>query len=145
MKYNIRAHEIQHSKRRARERNEKENQLQNEYAKAKQIFDTDPNDSNANILTAAKEKLEVFYEEKLQGIIICVQARWHEHGEKSMKYFLNLEKRNHIKKHMQKLRISGSITTDPFNILSEQQHFYQELYTCGNKNADNTRKIESFF
>lgn len=35
LKYNIRAHAIQHSKRRAKERNEKENYLQEEYSKAK--------------------------------------------------------------------------------------------------------------
>ena len=29
---------------------------------------------------------------------------------------------------MRKLNISGSITTVPFNILNEQQSFYQELY-----------------
>ena len=61
-----------------------------------------------------------------------------------MKYFLNLEKRNHIKKHMPKLKISGSITTDPFNIVSEQQCFYQGPYTSINKNMDPTAKIGSF-
>lgn len=47
---------------------------------------------------AAQENLETFYEDKTKGIIIRARARWHEHGEKSTKYFLNLEKRNHIKK-----------------------------------------------
>ena len=46
------------------------------------------------------------------------------------KYFLNLEKRNHVKKHMRKLNINGSFTTDPFKILFEQQQFYKELYLC---------------
>ena len=32
------------------------------------------------------------------------------------------------KKHMKKININGSVTTDPFNILSEQRRFYQELY-----------------
>ena len=80
----------------------------------------------------------------MKGIIIRARARWHEHGEKSTKYFLNLEKRNHIKKHMRKLNVNGSITTDPLNILSEQQRFYQELYTRRNKNEDNSQMIESF-
>ena len=144
LKYNIRAHAIQHSKQRGMERNEKRNHLDNEYAKAKQLFESDPNNTNANILNSAKENLEAFHEEKLNGIIIHVPARWHEDGKKSTKYFLKLEKRNHIKKHMWKLRISGSITTDPFNILSEQKRFYRELHTCRNKNSDNIRTIESF-
>ena len=107
-------------------------------------FERDPSNLNVDILNSAKEDLELFYEEKVKGIIIRARARWHEHGEKSTKYFPNLEKRNHIKKHMRKLKISGSITTDPFDILSEQQRFYQGLYTSINKNVDATVKIESF-
>ena len=149
LKYNIRAHTIQLSKRKARERNEREQKLQEEYAKAKFIFETDPNDQNTNTLNSAKDTLELVYEEKVKGIIIRARARepasprarWHEHGEKSTKYFLNLEKRNHIKKHLRKLNINGSITTDPFNILNEQQSFYQELYRSRNMNNE---AIESF-
>ena len=44
------------------------------------------------------------------------------------KYFVNLEKRNHIKKHIRKLLISGSITTDPFKVTDEQKRFYHTLY-----------------
>ena len=141
MKYNIRAHTIQLSKRKAQERNEREQHLQEEYAKAKFIFETDPNDRNANTLNSAKDTLELFHEEKVKGIIICARAHWHEHGEKSMKYFLNLEKRNHIKKHMRKLNINGSISSDPFNILNEQWSFYQELHTSRNLN---NKAIKSF-
>ena len=127
LKYNIRAHAIQHLKQRAKERIEKENHLQEKYSKAKMEFERDPNNLNVDILNSAKEDLELFYEERVKGIIFHARARWHEHGDKSTKYFLNLEKRNHIKKHMRKLKISGSITADPFDILSEQQRFYQGL------------------
>ena len=126
IKYNIRVHAIRHSKQKAMERKEKETNLQKEFEIAKQIFDSDPNDINVNALNSTKEKLELLYEEKIQGIIIRARARWWEHGEKSTKYFLNLEKRNHVKKHVRKLKISGSIVTDPFNILSEEKRFYQK-------------------
>ena len=88
--------------------------------------------------------LELFYEEKVKGIIIRARARWHEYDEKSTEYFLNLEKRNHVKKHMRKLNINGSFTTDPFKILSEQQQFYKELYSCRDNNDDNSPKTELF-
>ena len=52
-------------------------------------------------MSAAKESLETFYDEKPNGVIIRSRARWNEHGEKSSKYFLNLEKRNRIKKQHQ--------------------------------------------
>ena len=58
----------------------------------------------------------------------------HEHGEKNSKYFLNLEKRNHIKKHIRKLRLSGVITTDPFEILDAGKTFYENLYKS-NRNS----------
>ena len=73
------------------------------------------NNLNVDILNSAKEDLELFYEEKVKGMIIRARARWYEHGEKSTKYFINLEKRNHIKKRMRKLKIIGLITTDPFH------------------------------
>ena len=62
----IRAHTIQLSKRKARERNEREQNLQEEYAKVKCIFEIDPNDRNANTLNLAEDALELFYEEKSQ-------------------------------------------------------------------------------
>ena len=97
-KYKIRAHAIKYSKKKAKERNERGSKLEKEYTEAKQVFETDPNDWNGNNLNAAKDKLESFYDEKVNGIIIRARARWHEHDEKSTKYFLNLEKRNHVKK-----------------------------------------------
>ena len=46
----IRAHTIQYSKRKVRERNKREKSIQEEYTKAKHIFETDPSDLNASIL-----------------------------------------------------------------------------------------------
>ena len=49
--------------------------------------------------------------------------------KESSKYFLNLEKSNHVNKHMRKLNLDNVIITDPKVILFEQKRFYQELYT----------------
>jgi len=92
IKYKIRTHAINYSKKKAKERNATESNLQDELRKAKQECKTTPSDSNTTRFNAAQEKLETFYEEKTKGIIICAHARWHEHGEKSTKYFLNLKK-----------------------------------------------------
>ena len=107
LKYNIRAHAKEHSKRGAKERNEKENRFEEEYAKAKQGFEADPNNINLNILNAAKESLETVFDEKLiNGVIIYVRARWNEHGDRSSKYFhiYNLEKRHRMKKQHQETK-----------------------------------------
>ena len=123
LKYNIRNHAILFSKKKAKERSAMEKNLQQVYEEATKKFEQDPSDSNLNTLNEAKEILESYYEEKTRGVIIRARARWHEHGERSTKYFLNLEKRNHVKKHIRKLLISGSITSDPFGILNEQKRF----------------------
>ena len=73
-----------------------------------ETFECDPTNKNASDFNTAEERLEHFYEEILQGIIIRARARWCEHGEKKTKYFLNLEKRNHVKKHGRKLKIFTS-------------------------------------
>ena len=137
IKYNIRVHAIHYSKRRAKERSELESVLQNDYIIASKKYESDPSNSNANQMAVAKEKLELFYEQKTKGIIIRARARWQEHGERSTKYFLNLEKRNYVKKHMRKLDIHDLTITGPFTILSEQKRFYQDLYSSGNNRTAN--------
>ena len=128
IKYNVRAHAIQYSKRKAKERGKKERYLQEELSKAKSKLENNPNDHNTTYDNVVQGRLESFYEEKTKGEIIQARARWHEHGEKSTKYFLNVEKRNHVKKHIRKLFINGKITTDPHCILKEQECFYRGLY-----------------
>ena len=102
LKYNIRKHAILFSKKKAKERSAMEKNLQQVYEEATKKFEQDPSDSNLNTLNEAKEILESYYEEKTRGVIIRARARWHEHGERSTKYFLNLEKRNHVKKQYKK-------------------------------------------
>ena len=144
IKYNIRAHAINFSKRKSKERNKKEKTLQEELSKAKEELELTLSDLNALRYLVAQEKLETFYEEKTKGIIIRARVRWHEYGEKSTKYFLNLEKRNHVKKHIRKLVISGVIKTDPFCILKEQERFYRDLYKSKNYDPEISQKISVF-
>ena len=47
-----------------------------------------------------------------------------------------------MKKHIRKLLISGSITTDPYRILSEQKRFYEDLYKA--KTTDSDHSVETF-
>ena len=134
-------HAIKYSKEKAKKRNQKENLFQQEYEEATRLYENNPNDLNRSRLNEIKEKLELLYEEKTNGIIVRARARWHEHGERSTKYFLNLEKRNHVKKHIRKLSISGAITTDPYHILSEQKKFYRNLYQTKATDSD---RVKSF-
>ena len=61
------------------------------------------------------------------------RARWYEFGEKNSKYFLNLEKRNHKKKHITSLtKEDGSVQRDAKQILEEEERFYKEIYESKN-------------
>lgn len=62
------------------------------------------------------------YDKKVESITVRSRARWYEQGEKNSKYFFNSEKRNHIREHIRKLRLSGVITVDPFEILEERKN-----------------------
>ena len=53
-------------------------------------------------------------------------------------------KRVDCKKHMRKLNINESITTDPFIILSEQKRFYQDLYSSGNNRIEKNNATKLF-
>jgi len=81
-----------------KQRQEKERQLSEEVQAADLVFRNDPSKENFVALNVLREKIEKMYEEKVEGIIVRSRIRWHdEHGEKNSKYFLNLEKWNHIK------------------------------------------------
>ena len=67
------------------------------------------------------------------------KARWYENGEKNSKYFLNLEKRNFLRKQISKLKLSnGEETDDPKIILEEEKIFYKKLYSTRNVDPNNS-------
>ena len=70
IKYNIRKHAIKYSKEKTKLRNDVEKIIQEEYKEVTRRFENDPNDLNKSRLNEVKEKLELFYEEKTNGIIV---------------------------------------------------------------------------
>ena len=64
IKYKIRTHAIQYSKRKAKERGKREHVLQEELSKAKSNFENNPNDHNTTYYNLVQGKLDSFYEEK---------------------------------------------------------------------------------
>ncbi len=86
-------------------------------------------------------------EERTRGARIRCRVRWYEEGEKSSKYFLNLEKRNYNNKVINKLKDSKNhIVTDPNLILNEEKEFYQNLYSSKvDSNKVDPATYEQFF
>ena len=82
-----------------------------------------------NEYNECKQELEILYDYITQGIILRSRATWYEHGEKSTKYFLNLEKRNKTKTHVRKILLQNNLeTTEPEAIMSNLKTFYSNLY-----------------
>ena len=56
-----------------------------------------------------------------------------EEGEKSSKYFLNLEKRNSAKKELDSLKKDKKVIFDREKLLKEIYEFYKTLYSSKKK------------
>ena len=68
------------------------------------------------------------YEEMAKGAIIRSKATWYEKGEKSNKYFLNLENHRKTKSSVRKvLNDKGTLVTDPKKVLLEIEKVYANL------------------
>ena len=92
-----------------------------------------------------KSKLEQISFNRSRGACIRSKARWHEFGERSSKYFCNLEKRNYEHKCITSLkRDNGSSISDPEKVLQEQKSCYQNLYSSQNPQVDDPR-FKKFF
>ena len=77
-----------------------------------------------------------------QGAQIRAKAKWVEDGEKSTKYFLDLERKHQINNRITSLRGDNGMTyTKPNDILREGAKFYRKLY---NKKNIESNKIDSF-
>ena len=62
-----------------------------------------------------KHQREEIYNYITQGITLLSKVDWYEHGEKSSKYFLNLEKRNKAKSHIKKIFNFDSVEPKPYS------------------------------
>ena len=145
LKFNIRSHAINYSKIKSRQKRETETRLQNElgFSEATRKFEDDLSEDHKSRLVELKEKRKLIYDENVKGVIIRARARWYEHGKKSSKYFLNLEKRNQVK-NIRKLQSNDYLTTNPSVIPSEAKLFYMNLYQSGAKDADRDSMIHNF-
>ena len=59
------------------------------------------------------------------------RTRWHQQGEKSTKYFLNLEKGQSVKTYISKIKTQDGLERmNADEILKYQKPFYKNLYTA---------------
>ncbi len=130
IKNEIRGQTIKYASKKSKENKRRENILEKEIVNLNMSFTQNPTDINKEKLLSKQQELERIYEERAKGAIIRSRARWTELGEKNTKYFLNLEKRNHVNKCISKLQLDDdTIITNSNDILKEEVRFYSQLYT----------------
>ena len=98
-------------------------------AELESLITSNSNDQLLKEYSSFKLELESLYEYITSGIILQSKTNWYEHGEKSSKYFFNLENCNKEKSHLRKLMTSSDTEIhDPLVIMSHIKSFHSSLY-----------------
>ena len=145
IKMEIRAFTIRYSKQKAEMKKDHEKVLIQEVSRLGNMVENCPSPEAVQKYIKVKNELDKISYDQAREACVRSKARWHEFGERSSKYFLNLERRNYENKCITSLiKENGSSTTDPEEILKEQKRFYQFLYSSQNPQV-NDPKFEVFF
>lgn len=145
IKMEIRASTILFSKRKAKQKRDEEKELLETFNRLQEQIRLNFDEATKAEMDRVKIKLAKIVARKTQGAMVRSRARWYEFGEKNSKYFLNLEKRNHKKKHITSLKKEdGSIQRDPKEILEEEEEFFKKIYETKNTSPE-TDSFKHFF
>ena len=140
LKYKIRQFTIKYSKQKKRETTTRRKELEHELIYLEQNLSVADNIIRYDSI---KQEIQQIEDKEIEGIIIRSKVNWYEHGEKSTKYFLGLEKSKAINKHVKKLETNNSTITNPDDILNEEVKYYKNLYSA-KKCKNNTSSYETF-
>ena len=86
------------------------------------------NEDKFNKYKTAKDELENFYDNIATGVKIRNKCDWYQCGEKSTKYFLNLEKLKAVNGTVKKIIKNHIEITDQLKIQLELRMFYEQLF-----------------
>ena len=87
-------------------------------------------EKNQCLYDKCKQDLEEIYD-IVEGTRIRSRCQWCEEGEKSPKFFLNLEKFNGTRSQIRKIIVNDQDIADPNKILNEIGNFYESLFKKG--------------
>lgn len=134
IKYRIRQYSIKYGKEKAQLLKKTETDLEQKFKDLEReqdsLHDSTKEEEIGTKIADIKAQLEEIANYKTKGLILRSRVKWYEHGERSTKYFLQLESRNKIQRSVNKLqKIDGTVTTDLKEILEMQASFYEHLYS----------------
>ena len=143
LKFTIRGKTISFSS--FKKRNIKNREQEIEKILKKHFQTTDGQNNVDQAVENLKDELKQIREQNAKGIMMRAKARFKVEGEKSTKFFCNLEKRHNNDKLMLKLINEKNETVDNIhNILQEQTSFYKKLYSSTKIDID-LPEFELFF
>lgn len=130
-KCTISGHCMEYCTRKKKERNVKKSKIIDEISQIDIQIGNRPTDNTLIDKRATLEaELNKILDFETSGIIIRSRCRWAEEGEKSSKYFCNLEKRSCERKKIYRLRQrSGALINNNDDIMKEIHSFYSQLYS----------------
>ena len=129
IKYNIKQLTIETSK----TLNDSKYKIKTYESRLNEIKDSSDNkDKNESL--QLKQKINDYYEKQLMAVKIRSRIKYFEDGEKSTKFFFNLERKNISNKLWTKIKCSdGSYSSNIFMILKEQVSFFETLLSSEGK------------
>ena len=120
IKHRIRQASIKFGKEKARERRRKISEIESSLKQCEEDCSVCPSPANIERWEAAKEEHDQIYKRIFKGAIIRSRATWYEKGEKSNKYFLNLENYKRAKSTIPKVfSEDGFLISDPKRVLKQ--------------------------
>lgn len=123
---------VNYSRIKAGKRNRLMKDLQRDLNWLKVQLEIDPNGEQQQIETLIAQKqsqLDELLTLKFRSLVFRSRAKFHSEGERSSKYYFNLEKSRYDKKVIKQIFDSqGNLETDPKNILEVQASFFEKLY-----------------
>ena len=125
LKYEIRRFKTSYCKQRNKKDVVERKYPENKFKNLENVLDNYDNlESYHNI----KNKIEEIYEKKAEGAKIRSRCLWYEEGEKSSKFFLNLEKRRGFQGQIRKHIVNNQEITHQNKIQNELLFFYETLF-----------------
>ena len=134
LKYEIRSFSIHFSKNIAKQSRILQNNLEKNIKSLESNLD---NDENFQEYTNAKNELETIYSKISEGIRIRSKT-----GEKSTKYFLNLEKQRAVNGTVRQIIHNDNEINNPVEIRNELKNFYENLFK--QKSSPLTSSLNSY-
>ena len=124
LKYKIRKFSIYFSKDIAQNKKIEKKYLENK----SKTLETRPNFVDNSDYTETNGKLDKIFQEKTDCIRIRSKCNWYEHGEKSSKFFLNLEKSRAVQNQIRNVLIDNIEINNQKDINKELYLYYKNLF-----------------